>query len=134
MSRQPYVRPMPKASWYLASARYRRYMLREVTCLLVGVYCALLIWALAALAGGTPEQWNAFLATQQNTAWVVFHAIALVYYLVYMTFDWFKLAPKAMPVQLGEKKLPGSVIVIGHYVAWIVATVFIFWLTGVLVT
>ena len=36
MSRQPYVRPLPRASWYFGNARYRRYMLREVTCLLVG--------------------------------------------------------------------------------------------------
>ena len=132
MSRQPYVRSMPKASWYLANARYRRYMLREVTCLLVGVYCALLIWALAALSSGSPERWGAFLAAQQNTAWVVFHAVALIYYLVYMTFDWFKLAPKAMPVQLGEKKLPDHFIVIGLDLAWIVATVFVFGLAGVL--
>ena len=44
--------------------------------------------------------------------------LALIFFLFYMTFDWFKLAPKAMPVQLGEKKLPDQVIVIGHYVAW----------------
>jgi len=132
MSRQPYVRPLPKTSWYLANARYRRYMLREVTCLLVGVYCALLIWALAALSSGSPERWDAFLAAQQNTAMVVFHAAALLYYLVYMTFDWFKLAPKAMPVQLGENKLPGHFIIIGHYLAWIVVTLFVLWLAGVL--
>jgi len=131
MSRNPYVRPMPKASWYLGNARYRRYMLREVTCLLVAVYCALLIWALAALASGSADRWDAFLASQQNTAMIVFHTVALVYYLVYMTFDWFKLAPKAMPVQLGENKLPGSAIVIGHYAVWIVVTLFVFWFTGV---
>jgi fumarate reductase subunit C len=49
-----------------------------------------------------------------------------------MTFDWFKLAPKAMPVQLGEKKLPDSVIVIGHYAAWVVVSLFVFWLAGVI--
>jgi len=37
-----------------------------------------------------------------------------------------------MPVQLGEKPLPGSYIVIGHYVAWVVVTVIIFLLAGVL--
>jgi fumarate reductase subunit C len=131
MSRQPYVRPLPKASWYMANARYRRYMLREVTCLLVAVYSLLLIWALAALSSGSPERWAAFLGAQQNTAMVVFHAVALVYYLVYMTFDWFKLAPKAMPVQLGENRLPDRFIVIGHYVAWIIVTLFVFWLAGV---
>jgi len=122
---------MPKASWYMANARYRRYMLREVTCLLVGVYCALLIWALAALASGSPERWAAFLGAQQNAVMVVFHAAALIYYLVYMTFDWFKLAPKAMPVQLGEKKLSGNIIVIAHYFAWAVVTLIVFWLAGV---
>ncbi len=132
MSRQPYVRPMPRASWYFGHPRYRRYMLREVTCLLVGFYCFLLIWALAALAGGSAERWDVFLSSQQNTAMVVVHAVALVYYLVYMTFDWFKLAPKAMPVQLGENKLPDRAIVIGHYAAWAAVTLFIFRLAGVL--
>jgi fumarate reductase subunit C len=49
-----------------------------------------------------------------------------------MTFDWFKLAPKAMPVQLGEKKLPDRAIVIGHYATWAIVTLSIFWLAGVL--
>jgi fumarate reductase subunit C len=132
MSRQPFVRPLPRASWYFGNARYRRYMLREVTCLLVGFYCFLMIWALAALAGGSAERWEAFLASQQNPAMLVFHAAALVYYLVYMTFDWFKLAPKAMPVQLGEKKLPDRAIVIAHYAAWAIVTLSIFRLAGVL--
>ena len=131
MSRQPYVRPMPKASWYMANARYRRYMLREVTCLLVAIYSALLIWALAALASGSADRWDAFLASQQNTAMVVFHVVALVYYLVYMTFDWFKLAPKAMAIRMGENKLPDRAIVAGHYLAWLVATLFVFWLAGI---
>jgi len=119
MSRQPYVRPISKTTWYMRNGRYKRYMLREVTCLLVGFYCFLTIWAFAALAAG-PDPWNGFLQSQQNLLMVVVHAIALIYFLVYMTFDWFKLAPKAMPLQLGEKKLPDQVIVIGHYAAWAV--------------
>ena len=131
MSRNPYVRPVPKASWYLGHARYRRYMLREVTCLLVGFYAALMIWALAVLASGSPERWNDFLAGQQNPYMIALHAWALIYYLVYMTFDWFKLAPKAISLQLGEKRLPDRVIVVAHYLVWIAVTLFLFWLTGV---
>jgi fumarate reductase subunit C len=131
MSRNPYVRPVSKTTWYMRNGRYRKYMLREVTCLLVGFYAFLAIYALAVLAGGSAEAWNAFLATQQNGFWVGFHAAVLIYYLVYMTFDWFKLAPKALPVQLGEQKLPDLYIVVAHYVAWFVVTVFIFWLAGV---
>jgi fumarate reductase subunit C len=131
MSRQPYVRPISKTTWYMRNGRYKRYMLREVTCLLVGFYCLLTLWGLAALAAG-PDRWNGFLESQQNLLMVIVHATALVYYLVYMTFDWFKLAPKAMPVQLGEKKLPDRVIVIGHYAAWVVVSLFVFWLAGVI--
>ena len=131
MSRQPYVRPISKTTWYMRNGRYKRYMLREVTCLLVGFYCFLAILGLAALAAG-PKGWNSFLESQQNILMISVHAIALVYYLIYMTFDWFKLAPKAMPVQLGEKKLPDRVIVIGHYAAWTVISLFVFRLAGVI--
>ena len=131
MSRQPYIRPVSKTTWYMRNGRYKRYMLREVTCLIVGFYCLLTIVGLSALASGSPERWNAFLEAQQNGFMVGVHAVALLYYLVYMTFDWFKLAPKAMPVQLGENKVEDRVIVIGHYAAWVLVSLAVFWLAGV---
>ncbi len=130
MSRQPYVRPVSRTTWYLRNGRYKIYMLREVTCLLVGFYSALLLCALAALAAG-PESWDGFLAWQQNGIMIAVHGLALLYFLFYQTFAWFKLAPKAMPVQLGEKKLPDQAIIAGHYVAWAVLTLFVFWIAGV---
>ena len=132
MSRQPYVRTMPKSTWYMRNGRYRHYILKERTCLLVGVYCFLTIWALAALAGNTPESWEAFLQAQRNDAMVVFHGFALIYFFIYQTMDWFKLAPKAMPVHVGENKLPNGVIVAAHYLGWALATLLVFWLAGVI--
>jgi fumarate reductase subunit C len=131
MSRQPYIRPISKTTWYMRNGRYKVYMRREMTCLLVAVYSVLLIIGLAALAEGSAESWDAFLASQQNPFMVGFHALALIYFLVYQTFAWFELAPKAMPLQLGEKKLSDSYIVIAHYIAWVVLSMFIFWLAGV---
>ena len=32
MSRKPYVREIPKTSWFMRQGRYKRYMAREVTC------------------------------------------------------------------------------------------------------
>ena len=132
MSRRPYVRPVSNTRWYLGNGRYRRYMLREVTCLLVGFYCFLAIWALAALATGSPDRWNAFLQTQQNAVMAAVHAVALIYYLIYMTFDWFQLAPKAMPLQLGEHKVSARTIILAHYAAWAAVTTFVAWLVGVI--
>ncbi len=131
MSRNPYVRPVSKTTWYMRNGRYRKYMLREVTCLLVGFYSFFAICALAILAGGSESAWNDFLVSQQNGFWVSFHAAALIYYLVYMTFDWFKLAPKALPLQLGEQKAPDWVVIVAHYVAWVVVTLVVLGIAGV---
>jgi fumarate reductase subunit C len=130
MSRQPYVRPMSKTTWYMRNGRYKVYMLREMTSFLVAFYCFMTLVALAALAANSPDRWNTFLASQQNMGMIIFHALALVYFLFYQTFPWFKLAPKAMPVQLGETKLPDIIIIIAHYVAWLVVSVFILWFAG----
>jgi len=115
----------------MRNGRYKVYVLRELTSFLVAFYSFHLICVLAILATGSAEKWDSFIAAQQCTGWIVFHAIALLYFLFYQTFPWFKLAPKAMPVQVGDKKLPDSYIIIGHYVAWLVISAFIFWLAGV---
>ena len=130
MSRQPYVRPISTTTWYMRNGRYKVYVLRELTSFLVAFYSVLTILALSALAD-SQEHWNAWMASQQSTGMMIFHALALLYFLFFQTFPWFKLAPKAMPVQLGEKKLPDSAIVIGHYVVWVIVSLFIFWLAGV---
>ena len=131
MSRRPYVREMSTTTWYMRNGRYKVYVLRELSSFLVMFYTFLTIFALAALTKDSPENWNSFLASQQSTGMVIFHGLALLYFLFFQTFPWFKLAPKAMPVQVGEKKLPDGYIIGGHYIAWIVVTIFIFWLAGV---
>jgi fumarate reductase subunit C len=129
MSRNPYVRPISTTTWYMRNGRYKVYMLRELTSFLVVFYSLLTIFALSAVAD-SPERWNSFIASQQGAGMTVFHALALLYFLFFQTFPWFKLAPKAMPVQLGEKRLPDSYIIIGHYVVWIAVSICIFWLAG----
>jgi fumarate reductase subunit C len=123
---------MSKTTWYMRNSRYKVYVMRELTSFLVTFYSFLTIFALAALASGSAEVWNSFLSSQQSTAMVVFHGFALLYFLFYQTFPWFKLAPKAMVVQLGEKRLPDIFIIVGHYVAWVVVSAVIFWLAGVI--
>ncbi len=132
MSRRPYNRPMSKTTWYMRNSRYKVYVMRELTSFLVTFYTFLTIFALAALASGSAEVWNGFLSSQQSTAMVVFHSFALLYFLFYQTFPWFKLAPKAIVVQLGENRLPDIFIIVGHYVVWVVVSAVIFWLAGVI--
>jgi fumarate reductase subunit C len=131
MSRRPYVRPVSRTGWYLQQARYRNYMLRELTCILVAFYCVLLLVALRALASGQPEHWVDFLDCQQHMGWVAVHAFALVFFTIYQTMAWFRLAPKAMPLQIGGTTVPAAAVIAAHYVAWLVVSLIIFWSAGV---
>lgn len=131
MSRRPYVRPVSKTTWYMKHPRYRGYMLREITCFLVAFYCVLVLVALAAALDPDPARWAQFMAGQQHPAWLVFHAFSLVFFTIFQTVAWFRLAPKAMPLQLGDTVVPPVAIVVGHYVAWAAVSLAIFWIAGV---
>ena len=131
MSRRPYIRPVSKTTWYLKQSRYRGYMLREITCFLVAFYCVLVMIALAAATNPDPQRWADFIASQQHPAWLVFHAFSLVFFTIYQTVAWFRLAPKAMPLQMGGKVVPPMVIVAAHYAAWVVVSLATMWIAGV---
>ena len=131
MSRRPYIRPVSKTTWYLKNHRYRGYMLREITCFLVALYCVLVMIALAAALDPDPQAWADFIEGQQNPAWLVFHVFALIFFTIYQTIAWFRLAPKAMPLQLGDTVVPPITIVAAHYLAWVVVSAVTLWIAGV---
>ena len=60
MSRRPYVRQVER-SWWLHHPRYVAYMIRELTSLFVGLYCALLVVGLVRLSQGHAA-WDGFVA------------------------------------------------------------------------
>ena len=128
MSRKPYRRPVSASSWWLAQPRYIRYMAREASCIFIGAYTAVVVIGLLRLSQGAAA-WEAFLEALQTPASVVFHLLALAFAL-YHTTTWFNVTPKAMPVQIGEASLPGSVIIGAHYAGWAVVSALILFLAG----
>ncbi len=118
MSRRPFVREVPKYSWFFRHPRYLRYMAREVTCLFIGGYTILLVVGLMRLAEGRAA-WEAFLAALRGPASIVLHVLALAFAL-YNTVTWFNVTPKALPLQVGEEFLPDAVVTGAHYAGWVV--------------
>ena len=118
--RKPYVRPMT-ASWWLSNPFYIRYMLREATCLFVGGYSLTLLCGLYALKQG-PYVWAAYLQLLASPLALLLHSLALLM-AMYHSITWFGLAPKAMHLQLGDKKVPDALIEGGHFAAFVVASV-----------
>ena len=127
VSRKPYLREIT-SEWIFRHPRYVRYMVREFSCLFIGGWTLLMVWGLKQLADG-PAAWAAFLECLQSPASIVFHVVALGFAL-YHSVTWFNLTPKALPVQVGERFLPGAVIAGAHFVVWAFLSLLLFKLAG----
>ena len=123
MSRKPYLREVPKTTWFLRQPRYMRYMAREVTCIFIFAYTFLLICALGSLADG-PDAFQEFLNSLRSP-WGVLFNLAVLVVTAYHSLSWFVVTPQAMPIQRGEEIVPGNIIVNAHYGAWAVVSLII---------
>lgn len=126
---KPYVGEPSRTTWYLRHPRYMKHMAQELTSVFIGAYALLLLWGLRALAAGE-EAWQAFLAGLGSpfslaAQWLILAAT------LYHTISWFAVTPKAMPVQIGDRFLPGSLIAGAHYLAWLGVSFIILYTTGV---
>ena len=128
MSRRPYVREGSRSWWWLARHRYIRYMVREVTCLFIGAYAAILIVGIVRLSQGQAA-YDGFLDALQGPASLTFHGLALLFAL-YHTTTWFNVTPKAMPLRMGEWRVPGGAIVGAHYAGWLAVSAVVLFLAG----
>jgi len=47
---------------------------------------------------------------------------------MFHAITWFNLAPRAMPVRMGGKRVPEFLVAAPNYVLWIAVSVFVGWL------
>ncbi len=128
MSGQPgYVAYHPKwyrrrvsVWWWLEKWSYTKFVLRELTSLFVAFFALLALWKLRALAQG-PQAYERFLTRMQSPGFLALNALAL-FFVLFHSITWFNLAPKAMVVRLGGKRLPDWAIQAMNYLAWVMVT------------
>lgn len=130
MSRKPFVRAVSRTRWYFQQPRYLRYMSREVTCVFIGVFALLLLYAVQRLSQGQAA-YEAFLADLIGP-WSVLGLLIVLVFAVHNATSWFNVTPKALPVQIGEEFLPGKFIVAAHYALWVLASLAVLFFAGVL--
>jgi succinate dehydrogenase subunit C len=102
--------------WWLGKRSYVAFIVRELTSLFVAYAAVLLLLQLRALATGAEatlrfEEW---LRAPWTRAW---HGFVLLM-LVYHAGTWFNLAPQALAVRVGGKRVPNAAILAAHYAAW----------------
>ena len=118
MSRRPYIRPVSTTGWWLSEGLYFRYMMRELSSLFIGAFAITLLVGFYRLS-----------AALLGPVGTVFAIVTLVFAL-YHSYTWFQVTPKAMPIVLAGKRVPGFIIVAAHWVGFAVVTVVV-WLLAV---
>ncbi len=113
-------------AWFLARPGYLRFMARELTSFFVAGYLVVLLVTLGRIGGGEAAfaQWLQELSTP---GWMSAHVVALAA-AVWHSVTWFAAVPQAMPIFMGEKRLPAplAAVVMG-YGPWLTVTAIIVW-------
>ena len=128
MSRRPYIRPVSKVGWWFTEARYFRYMMRELSSLFIGAYTIVLSVGLYRLAQGQAE-FDAFVERLLGPAGISLATVTLIF-AAYHTYSWFQVTPKAMPIVLAGKRVPGFLIVGAHWLGFVAVSA-VLWLLAV---
>ena len=128
MSRRPYSRKV-RRTWWLRHRRYVAYMVRELTSLFIGMYCAVLVMGLVRLAQGQ-SAWESYLTILSSQPGVVLQLVCL-FFATYHSVTWFALTPKAMPVMVRGQPVSAKTIIRIHYAAWAAVSLVVLIAAGV---
>jgi fumarate reductase subunit C len=112
--------------WWLGRWPYLKFILREISSVFVAWSVIETLMQINALIGG-PAAYGDFQDFLQNPVVMVVNVISL-FFVVFHAVTWFNLAPKAMAVRLGGKRVPALLIAGPQYVAWVVVSAVVAWL------
>jgi fumarate reductase subunit C len=104
---------------------YLKFILREISSVFVAWFVAELLLGLTALSGGRRDYAD-FQDFLRSPAVVVTNIVSL-FFVLFHTVTWFNLAPKAMAVRIGGKRVPNLWIAGPNYVAWLAVSAVVAW-------
>ncbi len=120
-----YHRPM-SFWWWLQKRAYFNFILRELTCVFVGVFAVITILQIRALSQG-PDAYAEFINRLRTPGFILFNTVGLAA-LLFHAITWFKAVPTTMIVRFGGTRVPDQVIAGLHYVGWMVVSVVVAWI------
>ena len=115
-----WYRPRVSVYWWLGQWCYLKFILRELSSVFVALVVVMTMLQLRALVRG-PEPYAEFEHRMHNPLVIAISVISL-FFVVFHTITWFNLTPRAMPVRLKGKLLPGWMVAAPNYALWVVVT------------
>jgi len=119
-----YRRPV-SVYWWIGQRQYLKFILRELSSVFVAIFVVETLFQLSALKAG-PQAYAAFQATLASP-WMIALNLVCILFVLFHTITWFNLAPSAMPVRLGGKRVPAALVAAPSYVMWVVISAAVYW-------
>ena len=120
-----WYRPRMSVYWWLRSGPYRVFMLREVSCIFVAWFVVYLLLLVNAVTQGD-ESYQQFLSWSASGGMVLLNIVTLLF-VVFHAVTWFNLAPQAMAVRVGGKRVPDVLISGSNHAAWALVSALLAW-------
>ncbi len=111
--------------WWAHRWSYLKFILRELSSVPVAWAVLITLLQLRALSGGAAA-WAEFQGWLRNPLAVVVN-LACLAAIVFHAITWFNLAPAAIVLRVGGKRVPGSLIAVSNYAAWVAASALVAW-------
>ncbi len=121
-----WLRRRKSTYWWLERMSYLIFILRELSSAFVAWTVVFLLMLVHAVSRGDVA-YQQFLSWSTSLPVMLWNLISL-FFVVLHAATWFRLAPQAMVVHVGGRRLPGAVIAASNYLLWVMATVLVVWL------
>ncbi len=112
--------------WWLWQPQYLKFILRELTSVAVAWSVVVVLLQVHALGKGEAA-YAGFQQWLRHPLVMLGNAVAMVFVLFH-SVTWFNLAPKAMPVRLGGRRIPDALLALPNYVAWAAVSGLVAWM------
>ena len=121
-----WLRQRVSTYWWLTSRSYFAFILREISSVFVAWSVVYLLMIVNAISTGGAA-FRDLMAWSAQPLVLALNVLSLLL-VTFHAITWFNLAPQAMVVHMGHKKVPGFWIAASNYAAWAVVSAFAAWL------
>ena len=112
--------------WWLGRWTHLKFILRELSSIFVAFVVVITLLQVRALSRG-PEAYAELQGWLKQPYMIGLNVLSL-FFVLFHTITWFNLAPRAMVVRIGGKRVADFKIAAANYAAWLVVSAVIGWI------